>query len=451
MSFWQGTEIDWDLLCAEVDGFIFRSTYGIWQDTLFDWYYEEATKRGKPVGAYHYIIGNYSPLEQAYAFQKSIADKNLKLGIHPDVEDTRVGTALTRKVVDSYIENISMIIAPAKSIYTGKYAWKTIMGDVSYADYDLWVANYGVSTPALPYGWTDWKLWQYTSSGYLNGFKDRLDLNYFAGSKEDFALWIGEEFNTPEILEVPEFSQKDARWASEKLGTSPVTIGGYGCLITALASVLRYFGKPTDPSIVNKDLMRVDGYLNGNLLVFDVVKKIYPDIVVDWDNFMSDEQSVSLPKIDALLSNEIPVIVHVDYKPDTTAIDMHWVTIVGKVDNDYIIIDPIDGATVRMSDRYGNKIYRAVVYKGVTMNEKPLYKVEVICSGLNIRSGASTNYPRLRTVLKGTQLDVYEEVGLWLRVGQGEYCSGNSMYVKKVEISDKEKLDLLWAAHPELH
>jgi len=282
MSYWQGTDIDWDLLCAEVDGFIFRGMYGIWKDTLFDWYYEEATKRGKPVGAYHYIIGNYSPLEQAQMFKNAIEGKELKLGIHPDIEDTRSGTALTRQVVDSYVENVAILIGVPKTIYTGKYAWQTIMGNTSYIDFDLWVANYGVSSPALPYNWNEWKMWQYTSSGYLSGFADRLDLNYFAGTKQDFANWIGEVYQPP-------------------------------------------------------------------------------------------------------------------------------------------------------------------------VAEETIYQVEVICAGLYIRSGASTQYPVLYTVLKGTILDVYEEVGLWLRVGQGKFCSGNSAYVKRIEMSDKEKLDTLWAWYEESH
>ena len=84
-------------------------------------------------------------------------------------------------------------------------------------------------------------------------------------------------------------------------------------------------------------------------------------------------------------------------------------------------------------------------------DEDALYQVEVIASALNIRPQPNTDNIPLYAVPKGTILDVYEEVGLWLRVGQGKFCSGNSAYVRRVEMSDKEKLDTLWAWYEESH
>lgn len=84
-------------------------------------------------------------------------------------------------------------------------------------------------------------------------------------------------------------------------------------------------------------------------------------------------------------------------------------------------------------------------------DEDALYEVEVIASALNIRPQPNTDNIPLYAVPKGTILDVFEEVGLWLRVGQGQYCSGNSAYVKRIEMSDKEKLDTLWAWYEESH
>ena len=84
-------------------------------------------------------------------------------------------------------------------------------------------------------------------------------------------------------------------------------------------------------------------------------------------------------------------------------------------------------------------------------DEDALYEVEVIASALNIRPQPNTDCTPLYAVPRGTILDVYEEVGLWLRVGQGKFCSGNSAYVKRIEMSDKEKLDTLWAWYEESH
>jgi len=287
ISYWQNpADIDYDLLCSQVDGFILRAVYSVWKDTFFDAHFNNIIARGKPIGAYHYIVGNQSPLLQAQAFRDAIEDKELQLGTHIDVEDTRPGTALNRQIVDSYAENLSIVHGKAKTIYTGHYAWQVIMNGADYTDYDLWVANYGVTQPAIPQQWTSWKLWQYTSSEVLPGYADRLDVSYFDGSKAAYRDWL-------------------------------------------------------------------DG-----------------------------------------------------------------------------VVEP--------------------------PNTDPLYEVEVICTGLNIRKCPSTDCAVLYAVPRGTILPVYEEAGLWLRVGTDKYCSGNSIYVKRieppvVEPSDKEKLDLLWAAHPELH
>jgi len=64
----------------------------------------------------------------------------------------------------------------------------------------------------------------------------------------------------------------------------------------------------------------------------------------------------------------------------------------------------------------------------------------VIAGALNIRPQPNTDCTPLYAVPKGTILDVYEEVGLWLRVGQGKFCSGNSAYVKRVELSLEERV-----------
>jgi len=72
--------------------------------------------------------------------------------------------------------------------------------------------------------------------------------------------------------------------------------------------------------------------------------------------------------------------------------------------------------------------------------EEPIYQVEVIAGALNVRTGAGTEYPVLYAVPKGTVLDVYEEVGLWLRVGQGKFCSGNPAYVRRIELTLEQRV-----------
>jgi len=173
-------------------------------------------------------------------------------------------------------------------------------------------------------------------------------------------------------LNVKKFSQQDAVWKSVKLGTSTTaTIGSDGCAITSLAMLCTYFGKDTDPQKLNTDLTRVKGFQNGALVVWGAISDIYPDIKVDWDNFIDcSTTDAPLDKIDALLVAKKPVIVKVDYDYHTAKVDQHWILVVGKTeDGAYICNDPIDGVEIFFNARYGDPkryIFKIVTYDGPT-------------------------------------------------------------------------------------
>lgn len=165
------------------------------------------------------------------------------------------------------------------------------------------------------------------------------------------------------VLDVPLYSQNDPLWRYEKLGTSASTIGGYGCLLTSAAMVCKYFGKDTDPKRLNRAMIAAGGYENGNLWKWWSLPLVYPDLEVrDWVN--CEKVPAPLERIDNALATGNPVIVMVDYRPGGT-IQMHFVLIVGKTDDDYVINDPIDGKQVSFRSRYGDPvsgIYRIAVY-----------------------------------------------------------------------------------------
>jgi hypothetical protein len=55
-------------------------------------------------------------------------------------------------------------------------------------------------------------------------------------------------------------------------------------------------------------------------------------------------------------------------------------------------------------------------------------------------------------LLYGALADVLEEQDSWLRIGVMRWISGNSLYVERVAgLTDKEKLDALWAWYEESH
>jgi GH25 family lysozyme M1 (1,4-beta-N-acetylmuramidase) len=70
-------------------------------------------------------------------------------------------------------------------IYTTADWWDTCTGgsEAFGATNPLWVANYDVSTPALPKGWAFQTFWQYTSTASVPGISGQADVNVFNGNQ----------------------------------------------------------------------------------------------------------------------------------------------------------------------------------------------------------------------------------------------------------------------------
>ena len=168
--------------------------------------------------------------------------------------------------------------------------------------------------------------------------------------------------DVPEIiLPIPPLSQRDPLWANDQLGTSNTTIGGYGCLITCVSMMLKHFGIDTDPKRLNTWLKEHAGYQSGNLFVWGSLPVLDKRLSVNYSG-----------NIDAQLEKGIPSIVKVDMIPSTSVVDEHWVLVVGKQGNEYIINDPWTGDQVKFSDRYKTMyVIRSYDFSGEIVDPLP--------------------------------------------------------------------------------
>lgn len=79
-------------------------------------------------------------------------------------------------------------------------------------------------------------------------------------------------------MTIKPLSQRDPRWAKKTLGFSRLTIGSYGCTITALACLLNYVeGKSYRVDEVNEKLKAVKAF-QGALLIWSRVPLAFPSI-----------------------------------------------------------------------------------------------------------------------------------------------------------------------------
>jgi GH25 family lysozyme M1 (1,4-beta-N-acetylmuramidase) len=66
----------------------------------------------------------------------------------------------------------------APIIYTNPSWWASCVGaTTSFSADPLWIANYGVSKPAVPSGWNSYTFWQYSNSATVSGIDGPADLD----------------------------------------------------------------------------------------------------------------------------------------------------------------------------------------------------------------------------------------------------------------------------------
>jgi len=163
-------------------------------------------------------------------------------------------------------------------------------------------------------------------------------------------------------LNVPIFGQRDSRWANKPLGSSSSTLGGYGCLVSCLAMLCKYYGKDTDPDKLNTALVNINGFAAASTTPtqknlykwYEGITKLYSDIAIT--KLQATPAALTTTDFNALKA-EIdagrPVILQVDFIPATAFVDMHFVLLTGYEGNTYYVNDPWYGDNANLN-RYGD-------------------------------------------------------------------------------------------------
>ena len=178
---------NYDLICKEYDFAILRAggsdngnpPTGFYTDRRYEERYAEFTKRGLPLGAY-WVVGHRFTTEadgviNAKKFCQLLRGKKFTMPVFLDYE---VPTPAMRH------DGTTAAIAFCKQMekqgyYVGIYAsdisgFKDRLELDRLGAFDKWVARYGGSAPKYvpTYG-----IWQYTSSGHVEGITGNVDIN----------------------------------------------------------------------------------------------------------------------------------------------------------------------------------------------------------------------------------------------------------------------------------
>lgn len=159
-------------------------------------------------------------------------------------------------------------------------------------------------------------------------------------------------------LPIKPLSQRDARWRYKKLGTSDVTIGKYGCLLTCHSMSFALDGVQQTPDVLNETYKNNNVYHNQNLIHFWSIPNVFPDIrAEEFDNYYDDPAPVD--KFYKWLDMGLPVIVLVDFDCNPAdGVDMHFVVLHGYDDStrDFFCVDPWTGEEYYFKAKYGDPV-----------------------------------------------------------------------------------------------
>jgi len=156
------------------------------------------------------------------------------------------------------------------------------------------------------------------------------------------------------------YRQDDPIWASDKIGATSDSLGHFGCTIASVSvAASNLLGTEITPEDMNTRLSDVNGFTNRGWLVWKHV-----ETATDGQIRAALDPKPSHEAINqCMLADGYPVI-----KIKLGGEVIHWVVIVGRADNDYLIRDPLVGTAkdepIQLSSRSEN-IYAS---RCVTLN-----------------------------------------------------------------------------------
>ena len=196
-----------DLSKVPCDFVIAKATEGIgYVDKSCDGFIQQAKRLGKKLGFYHFARPRNDAVREAQYFYNNT--KNYFGEAIPILDweaENKSDVAWAKRWLDEVhrLSGVKPVIYMSESV-VNSYDWSS----VANADYGLWVAKYRDNNPDYNYSmanagsrprvkwWEFYCMWQWTSSGRLNGYGGNLDCNVFYGDVSTWDAYVGKSTST---------------------------------------------------------------------------------------------------------------------------------------------------------------------------------------------------------------------------------------------------------------
>ena len=213
ISNWQR---DINLSAVKADFVIVKATEGIgYVDKSCDMLFQKALSLGKKLGFYHFArpTANNDPIREADFFYENCKGYFGKAIPILDWEaENKQNVAYAKAWLDRVYQRsgVKPVIYMSESVVNA-YDWSS----VANADYGLWVAKYRDNATDYNYNMTNagshpkvkwWKfycMWQWTSTGRLDGYGSNLDCNVFYGDGATWDKYAGKSATTSRPTTTP--------------------------------------------------------------------------------------------------------------------------------------------------------------------------------------------------------------------------------------------------------
>ena len=225
ISMWQNGI---DLSAVKADFVIVKATEGIgYVDKTCDKFFQKALSLGKKIGFYHFArpTKNNDPVREADFFYENCKGYFGKAIPILDWEaENKQNVAYAKAWLDRVYQRsgVKPVIYMSESV-VNSYDWSS----VANADYGLWVAKYRDNNPDYNYNMSNagsrprvkwWKfycMWQWTSTGRLDGYGHNLDCNVFYGDGTTWDKYAGKSGTTQPVKPAQPVKKSNEEIANE--------------------------------------------------------------------------------------------------------------------------------------------------------------------------------------------------------------------------------------------
>lgn len=181
--------IDWSLVAknaTKVDFAYIKLSEGVgYQDPTFKFNSTQAKAYGIKTGYYHFASLNTTDdiadakAEADYVISLLRAAPKADLPFVLDLETNKVGLDKEKVLewIEAFFHEFRFQSTDVMLYSYTPFLDSNLPTTHTLGAYPLWIAAYVNGAPKLPHGWSNYRIWQYSSKGVVSGIKGNVDLN----------------------------------------------------------------------------------------------------------------------------------------------------------------------------------------------------------------------------------------------------------------------------------